>query len=185
MTNTVITRIRRFYGEHPLHAAIVLGCFALTGYVGLKVSSDPSLLPMLLWFAGAVIAHDLVLFPLYTLADRAAARLLPTIGRRRHPAINYLRVPVLASGLLLLLFFPGIIEQGGDTYLAATGQNQQPFLSRWLLLTAAFFAAGAIAYILRLVTNTRRGRPARSASHGTPASRTADQQERGRPTEIP
>lgn len=164
---TIGLRIRRFYGAHLLHAAVMLGCLALTGYVAVQVSADPTLPQMLLWFVGAVLAHDLVLFPLYTLADRAATRFLPTSAPRRGsiPAINYLRVPILGSGLLLLLFFPGIIEQGSDTYLAATGGDQGPFLARWLLLTAAFFAASALAYILRLAITTRkrRARPTRTA----------------------
>ena len=52
--------------------------------------------------------------------------------------------------LTLLIFLPGIIEQGAPTYRAATGQTQQPFLGRWLLLTAAMFALSAICYAARL-----------------------------------
>jgi len=47
------------------------------------------------------------------------------------------------------LFLPGIIRQGQKTYLAATGQTQEPFLVRWLLLTALFFATSAITYGIR------------------------------------
>ena len=56
-----------------------------------------------------------------------------------------------------LLFLPGIIEQGAPTYLAATGQTQEPFLGRWLLLTAALFATSAAVYTVRSVA--RRARP--------------------------
>lgn len=156
----VAARFRRHYGAHPLHGLVVLACFALTGYVAWQVAADPTLPRMLWWFAGAVVAHDLVLFPLYALADRAAARVLPAPTHRPNavPALNYLRVPALASGLLLLLFFPGIIEQGSATYLAATGQDQQPFLARWLLLTAALFAASAAAYAGRLAIAARQRR---------------------------
>jgi hypothetical protein len=51
---------------------------------------------------------------------------------------------------------PGIIEQGGATYQAATGQTQQPFLGRWLLLTAAMFALSALVYVARLVAARRQ-----------------------------
>jgi hypothetical protein len=71
-------------------------------------------------------------------------------------ALNHLRIPALASGLLLLLFFPGIIQQGHDTYLAATGQDQQPYLGRWLLLTAAFFTISALLYTGRLARAARQ-----------------------------
>lgn len=97
---------------------------------------------MLIWFAAAIVAHDLVLFPLYAGADR-----LLTLA----PAVNYLRVPLLASGLTLLLFLPGIIGQGGPTHLAATGLDQQPYLARWLWLCAAFFALSGLAYLARRV----------------------------------
>ncbi len=153
-----LTRFRAFYGAHPLHLLALLASFALVGYVvvvvGPPVLFDSSVWwqAIIVWFLGAVLLHDLVLFPLYALADRAVTGLL---RRRRRgtpdvPVLNYLRVPVLASGLLLLLFFPGIIGQGGDTYLAATGQTQEPFLSRWLLFTAASFAISAIAYAVRV-----------------------------------
>ena len=54
------------------------------------------------------------------------------------------------------MFFPGIIRQESATYLAATGQTQQPFLGRWLLLTAAMFIASALLYTIRLVLARRR-----------------------------
>ncbi|OZM71300.1 hypothetical protein CFN78_21140 [Amycolatopsis antarctica] len=152
-------RVRRFYGAHPLHAVAILGSLALTGYVALRIVDDPTLPVMLLWFGGCVIAHDLVLFPGYALADRVAARAVRGGGPaspRSVRALNHLRVPALASGLLLLLFFPGIIEQGQDTYLAATGQDQQPFLARWLLLTAGFFATSALLYLASAVRSARR-----------------------------
>ncbi len=64
--------------------------------------------------------------------------------------LNYIRVPALGAGLTLLVFLPGIIEQGAPTYLAATGQTQELFLGRWLLLTAAMFAISAVVYAIRL-----------------------------------
>jgi hypothetical protein len=77
-------------------------------------------------------------------------------GHRKILVRNYIRVPALGAGLTLLIFLPGIIEQGGPTYHAATGQTQQPFLGRWLLLTAAMFAVSAVAYAARLAAARRR-----------------------------
>ena len=99
------------------------------------------------WFLAAIIAHDLILFPLYALADRSFTAALAAVrGRWARPSpqvspLNYLRVPTLAAGLSLLLFFPGIIQQGQFSYIAATGQNQQPFFGRWLLLVAALYGS--------------------------------------------
>jgi hypothetical protein len=126
--------------------------FALLGYIVATVEPITLWNPhswwqsIAVWFVAAVIAHDLLLFPMYALADR-----LLGARRARRPvsARNYLRVPALGSGLTLLVFLPGIIQQGAPTYLAATGQTQEPFLSRWLLLTAAMFTASAVVYLIR------------------------------------
>jgi hypothetical protein len=113
------------------------------------------------WFLAAVIGHDLVLFPLYALADRSLTAALAAMrNRRAGPSprvspLNYLRVPTLAAGLSLLLFFPGIIQQGKATYSAATGQSQEPFFGRWLLLVAALYGFSALAYATRLAVAGR------------------------------
>jgi hypothetical protein len=159
------TRFSTIYGSHPLHLLTMVSGFALLGYV--LATFKPATLwnpgtwwqSIAVWFAAAVVAHDLLFFPLYALADRV---LVARIGRRpagsqpKVMARNYIRVPALGAGLTLLIFLPGIIEQGGPTYLAATGQTQQPFLGRWLLLTAAMFAVSAIVYATRLAVARRR-----------------------------
>lgn len=157
------TRFSAIYGSHPLHLLTMVSGFALLGYI--VATFTPATLwnpgtwwqSIAVWFAAAVVGHDLLLFPLYALADRV---LSTRTGRRLdHPKLlarNYIRVPTLGAGLTLLIFLPGIIEQGGATYQAATGQTQQPFLGRWLLLTAAMFALSALAYVARLVAARRQ-----------------------------
>jgi hypothetical protein len=112
---------------------------------------------MLVWFAAAIVGHDLVLFPLYAAVDR----LLVRIGSAAR-VVNYLRVPLAGAGLTFLLFLPGIIRQGRPTFEAATGQDQQPYLARWLLLCAVLFAGSAAVYL------GRRARPGRQRA--TPTS---------------
>ncbi|SPM39134.1 membrane protein, partial [Mycobacterium numidiamassiliense] len=110
------------------------------------------------WFAAAVVAHDLVLFPRYALADRLLSVRTdrqPSDNHRKVFVRNYIRVPAQGAGLTLLVFLPGIIDQGGPTYQAATGQTQQPFLGRWVLLTATMFAASAVSYALHLAVLRR------------------------------
>jgi hypothetical protein len=132
--------------------------FALFGYAVATLKPEALWNPntwwqsIAVWFAAAIIAHDLVLFPIYAIADR----LLLAIQREGRPAprvpvLNYVRVPALGAGLTLLVFLPGIIKQGTLTYWTATGQTQDPFLGRWLLLTAAMFAFSAVIYAIRLV----------------------------------
>ena len=147
------------YGASPLHLLTLLASFALAGYAALQELRGPVPLRVAGWFLGAVIAHDLVLFPLYALADRSLT------GLRRRPAaaarsgaVNYLRVPVLRSGLLLLLFFPLILRQSEGAYGRASGLDQSPYLGHWLLLTGALFGGSAVAYAVRAATH--KGGPA-------------------------
>src|SRR5579864_8501766 len=95
---------RRWYGANPLHLLTMFGCVMLTGYAAaglLRVKA----FGVLIWFAGAVVGHDLILVPLYVLADRSVMAVfrhrrteLPAV-----PWINYLRVPTALSGMLLLI----------------------------------------------------------------------------------
>ncbi len=157
----LLGRVRAFYGTNPLHLLTLLAAFALAAYAALRLVSDPTWPVILTWFVGAIIAHDLVLFPLYALADRSLGAALRAVRPRgagssaRVSPLNYVRVPTLGAGLLLLMFFPGIIQQGAASHLAATGLTQEPFLGRWLLLTGAMFAASALAYAVRLATVRR------------------------------
>ncbi len=156
------TAFRRLYGSGPLHLLIVVAGFAVAAYavsvVGVQALWNPTVWwqSIAVWFAAAVIAHDLVLFPVYAVLDRlllATRDAVPGLGRRRTvPVVNYLRIPALGAGLTLVVFLPGIIKQGAFTYWAATGQTQDPFLRRWLLLTAAMFFTSAVAYGIRVAT---------------------------------
>ena len=165
------TLFRNLYGERLLHLIVLLGALALAAYtisvLGVGGLFNPGVWwqSIAVWFAVAVIGHDLILFPLYA----AAERLLPN-GRRdakttdpcRVPLTNYLRMPTLATALTFALFFPGIIGQGAFTFTAATGLTQEPFLDRWLLLVAGFYLTSAVCYVARSVTT--RTRPARQAT---------------------
>jgi len=151
--------MRRLYGAGLGHLLVTLACLALAAYAGSFLLGEPAVLTMLIWFAGAVVAHDLVLYPLYTLADRALSR-LPV------PVRNHIRIPALGAGLTLLMFLPGIIRQGEDTHLAATSLDQQPYLGRWLWLMLAMFVASGLIYAIRL-SAVKLGRPTKSRSSRT------------------
>ena len=66
------------------------------------------------------------------------------------PAGNYLRVPVVMSGAMFLVFFPLILGKGEANYMNDTGHGPPDFLGRWLLITALLFAGSAVAYAVRL-----------------------------------
>ena len=159
---SLLARYRDFYGSNPLHLLIILAGFALVGY--LVATFEPTVFwnskvwwqSIAVWLAAAVILHDLVLYPASALADRVLLSIpavRPRQGGRQSPvpAVNYIRIPTLASTLLLVVFLPGIIQQGARTHLAATGLTQEPYLPRWLLLTAAFFGTSAVLYAIQRV----------------------------------
>lgn len=161
--------LRSFYGAGPLHLLATLASLLLAGYVVLLLGPtalwDTSVWwqSILVWFVGAVVVHDFVLFPLYAMADRALTAVTGMLRARRGSAplvspLNYVRVPALATGLTFLLFLPGIIQQGANSYLSATGQTQDPFLERWLLLSLAAFALSALAYAIRSGVTRSRSR---------------------------
>jgi hypothetical protein len=142
-------RFVELYGARPGHLILLLASLALAAYAGSFLLSDPALLTMLIWFAGAAVVHDLVLFPLYSLADRALVDRLPRL-------VNHIRVPLLGAGLTFVMFLPGIIRQGELTHLAATGLTQQPYLARWLWLVLGMFVVSGVVYGLRLLFRRTR-----------------------------
>ncbi len=164
-----LDRFRAVYGSNPLHLLTLIAGFALFGYVLATIKPSTLWNPatwwqsILVWFAAAIVAHDLVLFPIYAFVDRIlfAGTRIHRPGREPSvPVLNYMRVPALGAGLTLLVFLPGIIKQGAFTYFTATGQTQDPFLGRWLLLTAAMFAISAAVYGISLATARRPGKAA-------------------------
>jgi hypothetical protein len=155
---------RGHYGAGPLH---LIGFLASLVVVGLAVSGWfekplPSIERVLVWFAGAIIAHDLVLLPLYSLVDRLGLRLSRS-GRTGAPGWVYVRVPLLLSGLLGLVFAPEILRLGNGTFEVASGQSQDVYLLRYILICAALFACSALVFFTRAAARRRtRASPARS-----------------------
>lgn len=45
-----------------------------------------------------------------------------------------------------LLFFPGILQHGSETFTAATGLTQAPFLERWLLHVGGGYLLSGLLY---------------------------------------
>jgi hypothetical protein len=145
----------RWYGASPLHLLAMLACFGLAGYAAARlIPSAP--LGVAVWFLGAVIGHDLVLMPLYSLADRSAIMAI----RHREPQlpagpwINYLRVPAALSGLLLLVWFPLILRLPSP-YHASTTLSADPYVWHWLGVTGALFLLSAVALAFRLRRSSR------------------------------
>jgi hypothetical protein len=161
--------LRRWYGDSPLHLLALLASFALAGYAVLAVVTAQQWRGFAVWFAVAIVGHDLLLFPLYSLADLSVRRLLPrrasrapgragavTAGRTAPPVVNYLRVPAALALLLLLVWFPLILGLSAGTYHRASGLSASPYLGRWLAVTGVLFTGSAACYAVALRRAGRR-----------------------------
>ena len=151
--------LRTLYGANPVHLVVLALCFALGLYAVSRILDDPAVLTIAVWFVGAALVWDLVLGPLVALTDRA---LLPL---RHVGALNFVRVPLLAGALLLLVWAPVIFGRSEQTFRTKAGLGQDVFLGRWLVITALLFAGSAVLYAagrLRL-----RGRHRRAATAGS------------------
>jgi len=195
--------VRRWYGANPLHLLALLAAFALAGYAVRAVVAAGQWRGFAAWFIVAIVAHDLLLFPLYSLADLPLRRLLPRHLTRQvtrapprpgpgdparaaagpqpavaapaaqqtgwqhlsapagpagpvtepvagPPLLNYVRIPLAFSLLLLLVFSPLILGLSQPRYHRASGLSTGPYLWRWLAVTGVMFAISAVSYAWRL-----------------------------------
>lgn len=179
--------VRRWYGANPLHLLALLAAFALAGYAVHAVMAAGQWTGFAEWFAVAIIGHDLLLFPLYSLADLSLRHLLPggshgrlpevkpatrgpfepprpaaappaAVAQAWPPLLNYVRIPVIFSLLLLLTFFPMILGLSAPELHRASGLGTGPYAWRWLGVTGAMFAISAVTYALRTRRAARRAR---------------------------
>jgi hypothetical protein len=162
---------KRWYGANPLHLLAMLGCFALAWYAGAGLLHAKPV-GVVVWFAGAVIGHDLILMPLYALADKSVM----TVFRHRPPKlptvpwINYLRVPVVLSGLLLLIWFP-LIFRIPSHFPRSTDLSLDPYLGHWLLVTGALFLLSALVFAVRLRPGRQQPAPSWTQAPDRPVRR--------------
>ncbi|MFF2810132.1 hypothetical protein ACFVT2_23780 [Streptomyces sp. NPDC058000] len=158
-----MARFVRWYGANPLHLLVLVCSFALTGYALVRLLAVRPL-AVAIWFLGAAILHDLILLPLYSLADLSTHTVLRhrTTGMPTAPWINYLRVPAFLSGVLLLVWFPLVFGLSAP-YPGATRLSEDVYLGRWLAITGVLFGASALALALRLGRMRRADRVARAA----------------------
>lgn len=146
------------YGANPLHLLALLASFALAGYAAQFLLASRTI-KVGVWFVGAAVGHDVILLPLYAIADLSLTR----VWRRSSddaesqpvPWLNYVRFPVAISLLLLLVFFPEISRR--QTVLTSVSRlTTHPYLANWLLVTGSLFIVSAVSYAVRLRLAGRR-----------------------------
>ncbi len=154
--------LQRWYGSGPAHlVTIVLG-----GLVGLYaatklLTADPW--GVAIWFVATAVIHDLVLVPAYCGIDRLARRSIPsdrTAGSHVPFWYDHIRVPVLLSGLLLLVFFPLVLAIPAR-FEGITGTSVDVYLGRYLAVVAGLFALSAVALAVRITARSARRRRGR------------------------
>lgn len=139
-------RLRARYGAGPAHLLATLASFAIAAAAVLGWTQRPrDLLSVLIWFGAAIVLHDLVLLPIYSLADRL------TLGRLPARVAAYVRVPALVSVLVLVAVFPTVLGFGAHQEHNASGIVEHGYLVRWLLLCGVLFAVSGLAYAARAV----------------------------------
>jgi hypothetical protein len=118
---------------------------------------------IVIWFVGAIVAHDLIVLPLYCALDRlvlAASRRgnrrrsvsgqsergAAELAATRSPGWVYVRIPLILSALLLLVFGAEILREGNATFHVASGHTQDAYLERYLIVVGALFLISGLAY---------------------------------------
>jgi hypothetical protein len=149
--------MRKLVVGSPLQILLLACSFALAAYAGVRLLAD-DWFGVALWLVGAALLHDLVLLPVYAVADRVVVRGLGAAGRREWTM--YVRVPAALSGLLLLVWFPLISGMVDRRYRSATALSPDGFLGRWLLITAVLFGGSALLLALRVRRATKLRPPA-------------------------
>jgi hypothetical protein len=163
-----MSRLRAAYGASSLHLLAAIAGFAIAGYAFFRIVDNPSALGTIAWFAGAIVAHDLIAFPVYSGLNLIASRGLGAdAGRppRLVPVLNHVRIPAFLAALPLLVFFPEILGLDSRNYERDTGLGTGVFLDRWLGLCAVLFLGSALIYAVRL----RRARNPRAGEEGEDA----------------
>jgi len=101
-----------------------------------------------------------VLLPLYSALGAVAAGGIARGATGSSPlrlaALNHLRVPVLLSGLMLLVWFPLVLERDPASFARANGLSTDVYLERWLGLTSRSASDGLVAQALDDAVGDRR-----------------------------
>lgn len=150
-------RFRYEYGAGPLHLIAVLASLAIASCAILRIFEIPSTGGILLWMGLAIVVHDLIAWPLYTLLMRIAEQGIDATVRPRRRALltlNHIRIPAAFSLALLLISFPLVFAIDEPSYAGTTGLDLDRYLGNWLLVTGFMFAASGLLLALKLRTRS-------------------------------
>ena len=170
-----LERFRYEYGATPLHLLATLASLAIFAYALLRIFEIPSTGGILLWLGAAIVLHDFIALPLYSLLLRVAEETTDAAIRPRRRALltlNHVRIPAALSLLLLLISFPLVFEIDEPRYQLTVGEGLtlDHYLGNWLAITAVLFAVSGLLYALKL-RGGRADRPMRRGESRRPPVR--------------
>lgn len=171
-------KFRYEYGAGPLHLIAVIASLAIALYAILRIFEIPSTGGILLWMGAAIVAHDFIAMPVYSLFLRIAEEGVDATVRPRRRALltlNHIRIPAAFSAVLLLLSFPLVFQIDEPRYRITTGLDLDRYLGNWLLITGVMFAVSGLLLALKL-----RSRAANRPMIGSPPPASA-----GKPVDPP
>ena len=122
-------------------------------YALLRIFEIPSTAGILLWLGGAIVLHDFIALPLYSLLLRVSEEVTDAAVHPRRKALialNHIRIPAAFSLLLLLISFPLVFQIDEPRYEITVGLDLDRYLGNWLLITAVLFAGSGLLLALKL-----------------------------------
>jgi hypothetical protein len=149
------SRFARLYGAHLWHLLVLLALIAVTGYVVSRLLGNPQLWSIALWFVGAAVVWDLLLGPAYAGLDAVLRRVLSGVRASGVRPLNYVRVPLALSSLLLVVYAPLILRRSEQVYTAKSALSEDPYVYRWLAVTAALAVLSGLAFAVAVVRARR------------------------------
>jgi hypothetical protein len=153
--------VKRIYGASPVHLLAHLASLALALWAIGEILDARAAGTIVVWLIGAVLLHDALLWPLYSILDQVAwTAALAIDGGGRVSALNHLRVPVALSALIFIAGFPAILEIREQNYTRVSNVGFDGYLGRWLLVSGLLFVGSAAWYAVKVRRVAAASRPA-------------------------
>ena len=152
--------IARRYGASPWHLAGHVAYLGVAAYVLAQLLDRPAAANIVAWLVAAVVLHDLVALPLYTLLDRLLWRVAP----RRVAAA--LRTAAVLAGFTFLVFFPPILGLNDRTFARVAGHPPSGYAARWIAVAVAITLLCLAAAAIRARRDVSA--PPRGRTRGSP-----------------
>jgi hypothetical protein len=148
--------VRRRRGAHPARLVVLSVAVLLAVVAGSELLAERPA-DVAFWFAGGAVLHDAAFVPAYLAADA----LLVALWRRRPGRVawlNFVRIPLAVSGILLVVYAGEVLRLSDGTFAQKTGRSDSVYLGHWLAASGAVAAVSAAWYLARGIAVRSRSR---------------------------